>query len=123
MAPEVTFHAYATPGRYRLEEVPLAMVHRLRQTGFGMLVFPDPGTSEALGDEVERIFDAIDPSRMITFTAEGGFARAPDRARRRRARGAFLRLIEWYQSDGDPSSMSSNQDVDSAPFRLTNEKS
>ena len=122
-APGCTFHAYTTPGRYRLEDVPLAMLDRLRRMEFGMLVFPDPGTSEALCREVERIFEAIDPTRMVTFTTDGAFARAADWPRRQRARSAFLRLVEWYQSSPDPaSSMSENQEP-SAPFRATNVRS
>ena len=99
---DFTFHAYPTPGRYRLEAVPPAMLDRLRSTGFGILLFVDPGTSGDLFGEVERLFAAIRGDRMVSFRQDGTCARTPDARLRRRAESAFLRLIEWYQLKLDP---------------------
>ncbi len=123
LAPAATFHAYPATGRYRLEDVPAAMMHRLRQADFGMLIFPDPGTSADLCDEVERLFGAIDLRRMVIYTADAGFARAADWQKRTRAQAAFIRLVEWYQSSVEAeSSIDENQDRP-MPAGATNDRS
>ena len=100
---DFTFHGYPTPGRYRLEEVPVAMLEQLRSVGFATLVYIDPGTSADLFGEAEAIFAGIqDTSIMVSVRADGTLGRAPDARLRRRAESAFLGLIEWYQRKVDP---------------------
>jgi hypothetical protein len=123
MAPGATFHPYTAEGRYRLEDVPLAMLHRFRQMDFGTLIFPDPGTSADLCDEIERLFTAIDLQRMVTYTRDGGFARARDWQRRARAHAAFLKLIEWYQSSVEAESSIAANQVVAIPAGATNDRS
>ena len=98
MAPRAIFHAYPTPGRYKLEEIPAALLHRLRSHGFAAFVFLEPGTSAELFDEAERIFAATGAADMVTFSPGAAFARPGDWGHRRRAQAAFLQLVEWYQS-------------------------
>jgi hypothetical protein len=120
---DFTFHAYPTPGRYRLEDVPAAMLDRLRMAGLGTLFFLDTGVSAELFDEVERLFAAIAEHRMVTVRNDGTCARTADWRRRRRAHAAFLRLVEWYQSALDPgTAISENQDAPNGS-RVTNERS
>ena len=105
MAPcAFTFHAYPTPGRYRLAEVPAPMLDRLRSTDFGVLFFLDSETSSAFAAEVERLLSAIVENRMVSVREDGTWARAFDWRLRRRAEPAFLRLVEWYQLKLDPNS-------------------
>jgi hypothetical protein len=91
------FHAYPTPGRYRLAEIPAPMLDRLRSTRFGTLIYIDPGTSADLFGEVEALFAGIQDHCMVVVREDGTFARASHPRRRRRAEAAFLGLIEWYQ--------------------------
>jgi hypothetical protein len=124
MAPcDFTFHAYPTPGRYCLEEVPAAMLARLRATGFGALLVLDTGDSATLFDEVERLLAAIDGQQMIAVQKNGLFLRSAEWRQRRRAQAAFLRLVAWSQpmASGDIT-MSENQDGWPAP-RATNDRS
>jgi len=103
MAPcDITFHAYPTPGRYRLEGVPAATLHTLRTVGFGTAFFLDTGTAADLFDEVERLLLAIVDDRPVSVLADGTFARAPERGLRKRAEAAFFGLVEWYQARLDP---------------------
>jgi hypothetical protein len=99
---DVTFHGYPTPGRYRLNGVPVAMLERLRSAGFGTLVYLDPGTSADLFGEVEAIFAGIQATGMVSVRVDGTWSRAPDARLRRQAESAFLGLIEWYQRKLDP---------------------
>jgi hypothetical protein len=94
---DVTFHAYPTPGRYRLDGVPAATLDYLRSVRFGTLLYIDPGTSAELSLEVEALFAAIADRPMVTVREDGTFARAVDARLRRHAETAFLRVIEWYQ--------------------------
>jgi hypothetical protein len=103
MAPcDLTFHAYPTPGRYRLEDVPAATLHALRHVGFGTAFFLDTGTAADLFDEVERLLLAIVSDRPVSVLADGTFAKAPERGLRKRAEAAFFGLVEWYQAKLDP---------------------
>jgi hypothetical protein len=99
---DFTFHAYPTPGRYRLDGVPAAMLNRLRAVSFATLIYIDPGTSAELFGEVESLFAAIKDGGMVSVRQDGTFARAPQAHLRRRAESAFLRLIEWYQLKLEP---------------------
>jgi hypothetical protein len=94
---DFTFHAYPTPGRYRLEEIPAAMLDRLRSVGFGSLIYLDPGTSADLFGDVEALFAGVNDTHLIRVGKDGAFARVRDPRLRRQAESAFLRLIEWYQ--------------------------
>jgi hypothetical protein len=98
MAPcAFSFHGYPTPGRYRREDVPTAMLERLRSVRFGTLLYLDPGTSASLFGDVESLFDAIQDHGMVSVREDGSFNRASDPRLRREAESAFLNLIEWYQ--------------------------
>lgn len=92
---DFTFHAYPTPGRYSLEEVPTAMLERLRAIGFGALLVLENGESAELFDEIERLLAAIDEQRLIVVRRDGSFHRSAEWRRRRRAQAAFLHLVEW----------------------------
>jgi hypothetical protein len=94
---DFTFHAYPTPGRYRLEEIPATMLEQLRQVGFGTLLYIDPGTSGDLFADVESLFAGIQDTGMVTVREDGTFGRASNPRLRQCAESAFLRLIEWYQ--------------------------
>ena len=94
---DLTFHGYPAPGRYRLEEVPAAMLERLRSVGFRTLLYLDPGTSADLFGEVEVLFAAIQDDGMVVAREDGSFGRTSNARLRTRAEAAFLRLIEWYQ--------------------------
>jgi hypothetical protein len=103
MAPcDFTFHAYPTPGRYRLDEVPSATLDRLRAVDFGILFFLDTGSFADLLDEVDRVLGAIRPIGIISFGNDGTCARLPERQVRKRAESAFFRLVEWYQGTLHP---------------------
>lgn len=103
MAPcEFTFHAYPTPGRYRLEQIHPATLDRLRAVGFGILFFLDTGPFADLLDEVDRVLGAIRPIGIISFGNDGRCARLPERHIRKRAESAFFALIEWYHSTLEP---------------------
>jgi hypothetical protein len=99
---EITYHAFPTPGPYRLLEVPSAMLERLRSTGFGTLFMLDQGLGGDLLEDVERLLAAIQPSWPVSFRGDDTFARTQDWSQRRLARLAFLRLIEWYHLKLDP---------------------
>jgi len=102
MAPcDFTFHAYPTPGRYRLEDVPPTTIERLHAVDFGVLCYLDTGPFADLLDEVERVLGAIRPLALTCFGNDGTFARLPERRLRRRAESAFFRLVEWYQGAAD----------------------
>jgi hypothetical protein len=102
MAPcDLTFHAYPTPGRYRLEDVPAAMLETLRAADFGTAIFLDTGRFVDLFDEVERLLMAVVDHRPVTVLADGTFAQAPERGLRKRAESAFFGLLEWYQAKSD----------------------
>jgi hypothetical protein len=94
---DVTFHAYPTPGRYRLAEVPAAMLERLRAVDFAAVFFLDTDPHRDLFEEVERLLSAIAAPRMIGFLHNGTFGRAPDPRFRTLAEPALFRLVEWYQ--------------------------
>jgi hypothetical protein len=97
MAPrDITFHAYPTPGRYRLEEVPAAMLERLRSEEYGMLMFLDTGDADDVPTEVQRLLTAIAEDRMVCVRDDGTFAASPDWHHRRLTETAYLRLCEWY---------------------------
>ena len=103
MAPcDFTFHAYPTPGRYRLEEVPAATLDRLRSLNFGIVCFLDTGEHADLLDEVDRLLGAILPDATICFGNDGTFGRLPARPVRKRAESAFFRLVEWSQAASNP---------------------
>jgi hypothetical protein len=103
MAPcDFTFHAYPTPGRYRLEEVPAAGLERLRAVEFKTLFFLDTGIFSDLFDEVERLLAAVAETGIISFNNDGTYTRPPQRRLHQQAESAFLRLIEWYQFKLDP---------------------
>lgn len=103
MAPcEITYHAYPTPGPYRLAEVPSAMLERLRSTDFGTVFFLDADLGGDSLEEAERLLAAIQPSRTVSVRGDGTYARMQDWGQRRLARAAFLRLIEWYHLKLDP---------------------
>jgi len=93
---EFMFHAYPTPGRYRLEDVPSATLDRLRAVDFGILFFLDTGSFADLLDEVDRVLGAICPMGIISFGNDGTCGRLPERQVRKRAESAFFRLVEWY---------------------------
>jgi hypothetical protein len=97
-----TFHAWTTPGAYRLENMPAPLLERLRAERFATLFFLDQGTNGDRLDEVERLLAAIKPEPIVCFMGNGKFAQAPDAEQRRLAETAFLRLIEWYQFRLDP---------------------
>ena len=99
---DFTFHAYPTPGAYRLEGIPADMLERLRQLDLGTLFFLDTGTSSDLLGEVERLLAGIRENRAVSFRGDGSFARTPDWRQRTLAEAAFLRLIEWYHFKLDP---------------------
>jgi hypothetical protein len=99
---DFTFHAYPTPGRYRLAAIPASMLDRLQSMRFGALLYLDPGTSADLFGDVEALFAGIEDHRMVTVRDDGTFARASQPRLRRRAESAFLGLIEWYQLKLDP---------------------
>jgi hypothetical protein len=98
----IVFHAYGTPGPYRLEGVESVLLQRLREAGFAALFFLDAGTKGDRLDEVERLLAAIRPEPLVCFMGNGKFAKAPDAEQRRLAEAAFLRLIEWYHFRLDP---------------------
>ena len=103
MAPcDFTFHAYPTPGRYRLAEVSAASLERLRAVEFRSLFFLDTGIFSDLFDEVERLLAAVAETGMISFNNDGTYTRPPQRRLHQQAESAFLRLIEWYQFKLDP---------------------
>jgi hypothetical protein len=99
---DFTFHPYPTPGRYRLEEMPPAMLDRLRAVDFGILFCLDTGLSADLFDAVDRVLSAIRPAGGISFGVGGTYARLPEHHARKRAETAFFRLIEWCQGTVDP---------------------
>ena len=101
---DFTFHAYPTPGPYRLEDVPAATLERLQSVGIGNLFLLDSATSGDLLEEVERLLAAIAERRMVSFRSDGTYARTPDWRQRGLAKSAFFRLIEWYQLKVDPGS-------------------
>lgn len=103
MAPcDFTFHAYPTPGQYRLEDVPATMLDRLRTAGFGTVFCLDAGTWGDRLENVDRLLAAILEPGMVSFRGDGTYARAADWRQRRRAESAFLRLLAWYQLKLDP---------------------
>lgn len=99
---DFTFHAYPTPGRYRLEEVPAASLERLRAVEFKTLFFLDTGSFSDLFDQVEQLLAAVAEIGMISFNNDGTYSRPPLRRLHQQAESAFLRLIEWYQFKLDP---------------------
>ena len=102
MAPDIVFHAYPTPGRYRLDGLPAAALEALRAARFGLLFFLDPGTSGELFDEAERLFAAVADRPMISVREDGSFGCVRHSGDRRRAQAAFLSLVDWYQRKIDP---------------------
>ena len=105
MAPcDFTFHAYPTPGRYRLEEIPAPALERLRAVEFKTLFFLDTGVFNDLFDEVERLLAAVAETGMISFDNDGRYTRPPHRRLHQHAESAFLRLIEWYHLKLEPAS-------------------
>ena len=92
-----TFHAYPTAGRYRLEDVPAAVLDRVRAVPFGILFFLDTGPYDDLFNEVERLLGAISSIDITRFCNNGTYAGSSHRRLRQRAESAFLRLIEWYR--------------------------
>jgi hypothetical protein len=99
---DLTFHAYPTPGPYRLEGLPEEMLDRLRSLRFGTLFFLDTGTSSDMLGEVERLLAGIRENRAVSFRGDGTFAKTPDWRQRGLAEEAFLRLIDWYHVKLDP---------------------
>lgn len=99
---DFTFHAYPTPGRYRLEEIPAATLGRLRTVNFGILFLLDTGSFADLLDEVDRVLGAIRPIGIISFGNDGRCGRLPERRVRKHAESAFFRLVEWYQGTLNP---------------------
>jgi hypothetical protein len=97
-----TFHAYPTPGRYRLEGLGEETLERLRTIGFGTIFFLDTGMAGDLLGEVERLVAGIRDRHAVSFRADGTYARAADWQQRSLADAAFLRLIEWYHFKLDP---------------------
>jgi hypothetical protein len=103
MAPcDITFHAYPTPGRYRVEDVPAAMLDQLRSIDFGTLFYLDTDISADLFAKIEKLFAAILENRMVGYRSNGTYVTSTNWRQRRRAEAAFLRLIAWYQLRVDP---------------------
>ncbi|MEP7305688.1 MAG: hypothetical protein ABJA98_09235 [Acidobacteriota bacterium] len=93
----LTFHAYPTAGRYRLEDVPVAVLDRLRAVPFGILFYLDTGPYDDLFNEVERLLGAISSIDITRFCNDDTYAGSSHRRLRQRAEAAFLGLIEWYR--------------------------
>ena len=100
-----TFHAYPGEGRYSLDAMPDAVLEQLRAVGFGALFFLDTGTRGDLLEEVERLLAAIVENGVVSFNAEGAFARTRDWRTRQLAEAAFLPLVEWYHRKLDPAGL------------------
>jgi len=99
---ECTFYPYPAPGRYRLEDLPADTLQRLRSAQFGALVFLDAGNEGERLQEVERLVAAIGEAKMVSFRADGTFARPEIWRQYRLATAAFYPLIEWYHYRLDP---------------------
>ena len=91
-----TFYPYPTPGRYRSQDVPPAVLDRLRAVDFGIVGCLDTGLSADLLDAVDGVLAAIRPGGGISFGPAGACLRLPERQARKRAEAAFFPLIEWY---------------------------
>jgi hypothetical protein len=91
---DFTFHAYPTPGRYRLDGVPAKTLDQLRSVGFGTLLYIDPGTSADFFREVGSLFLAIQEHGMVSVGTDGTFARVTDLRLRKVAESACLHVIE-----------------------------
>jgi hypothetical protein len=100
-----TFHAWPTPGPYRLENLPAPLLERLQAQRFARLFFLQNSAGDRL-EEVERLLMAIQPGSPVCLLSSGAFAQAADARQRQLAEAAFLRLIEWYQFRLDPAGAS-----------------
>ena len=112
-----TFHAYPTPGRYQLDQIPGPMLDQLRAVRFGTLFYIDPGSADLFG-AVESIFEAIQDHGMISVRDDGTLGRTLNPRLRRQAESAFLRLIEWYRLKLDSQSPGGQQAPQDASVSL-----